>query len=151
MLSILFFSSLIFFPQEFDETSKRCFENVKLKAVESRLYIDSYVKKCLLSNSSNTNFILYSFYHCNWEKCFCINCSLFLGSKVIEQSNENEQTNENSKLINNHDLNKLKNKDKVFIKHFEDMAHVYIVKDTKLFNELMITILKDECKFYYYY
>jgi phosphoenolpyruvate-protein kinase (PTS system EI component) len=52
-------------------------------------------------------------------------------------------------LSNNYNINKLKNHDKVFIKHFEDMGHVYIIKDAKLFNEMMCKIIQDRCKSYY--
>lgn len=44
-------------------------------------------------------------------------------------------------------LNNLKNNDQVYLKHFEDMANVYIVKDVQLFNDVMLNIITDKCMF----
>lgn len=52
-----------------------------------------------------------------------------------------EKTNNNNQLINSYDINKLHNKDIVFIKFFEDMTHVYIIKDVRLFNDVILKIV----------
>lgn len=46
---------------------------------------------------------------------------------------------------NIHQLNTLKNNDIVYLKHFENMANIYIVKDVVLFNEMMILINSVQC------
>lgn len=60
------------------------------------------------------------------------------------------QINEKTVLVHNHNydnqVNNLKNNDIVYLKHFEDMESVFIIKDVKLFNEVMISTIKDECK-----
>lgn len=60
-----------------------------------------------------------------------------------------KQTNQNNVSIDNYNINKLKNHDIVYIKYFEDMAHIYIAKDGKLFNDTILKIIGDTCKFYY--
>lgn len=46
----------------------------------------------------------------------------------------------------NNQVNSLKNNDKVYLKHFEDMENVFIIKDIILFNEVKISTIKDERK-----
>lgn len=56
---------------------------------------------------------------------------------------------ENTKLLNDHSASQLvnlKNNDKVFLKHFESMDDVYIIKDVELFNNVLININQDKCK-----
>jgi len=59
------------------------------------------------------------------------------------------QFDENTSIVhnNNNQLCDLKNNDIVFLKHFEDMKSVYILKNVQLLNDVMIKIINDKSKF----
>lgn len=49
--------------------------------------------------------------------------------------------NDSTTPINCNDINQLsnlKNNDVVFLKHFEDMANIYIINNPKLFNKVLL-------------
>ncbi|XP_029347622.1 uncharacterized protein LOC100166817 isoform X3 [Acyrthosiphon pisum] len=101
------------FVIEFDENSKNCLENVKLKDIENGSYINS---KYLM-------------------KCTSIQSELTPG-----------QIDKNTSIIHNNTnrLSDLKNNDIVFLKHFEDMDNVYIVKDVHLLNNVLVKCNQDK-------
>ncbi|XP_050441642.1 uncharacterized protein LOC126846351 isoform X4 [Adelges cooleyi] len=95
-------------------------ENIKLKNVKNGLFISSLVMKCLSDEKE---------------------------SAQTTQENQNKNTQNNS--IHNityseKNENELRNGDSVFVKHFEDSAHIFVVKDVKAFNNLIGTIIQDE-------
>jgi len=58
------------------------------------------------------------------------------------------QVEENISIIHsNNQLSHLKNNDIVFLKHFEDMNSVYIVKDVQLLNDVILKIITDKSEF----
>lgn len=76
-------------------------------------------------------------------------CLIYLELKDSVQVNKDIKTvSDNNNL--NIGLSSLKKNDTVYLKHFEDTANVYIVKDVKLFNEVMSSIIKDKGMLVYY-
>lgn len=69
---------------------------------------------------------------------------------VVESHNSVLSVDENIELLNSNQPNDFKNHDIVFLKHFESITEVYITKNAKLFNNLMLDIIQDNCKFIYY-
>lgn len=61
------------------------------------------------------------------------------------------QNSENITLINGNQIEKLNdfksNTGVVFIKYFEDMDNVYILKNVQLFNDIMGKVDGENCKF----
>lgn len=61
------------------------------------------------------------------------------------------QNNENIPLINDNQIKKINdfksNTGVVYLKHFEDMDNVYILKNVKLFNDTMLKVIEGNCKF----
>lgn len=59
------------------------------------------------------------------------------------------QIDKNTSIIQNNtiQLSDLKNNDMVFLKHFEDMNNVYIVKNVHLLNDTMLRVLQDTSEF----
>lgn len=61
------------------------------------------------------------------------------------------QNSENITLINENQIKKLNdfksNTDIVYLKYFEDMDNVYILKNVKLFNDTMLKVIGENCKF----
>lgn len=55
----------------------------------------------------------------------------------------------NTPIIQNNinHLSDLKNNDIVFLRHFEDMQNVYILKDVQLSNDMMLKFLVDKSEF----
>lgn len=65
----------------------------------------------------------------------------------VKQNYENKNFIGDSKITDfkvKENVNLLKNGDPVFIKHFEDSANVFIIKNTKDFNQLMIDLIEDK-------
>jgi len=58
------------------------------------------------------------------------------------------QIDQNTSIIHNNtnQLSDLKNNDIVFLKHFEDMNSVYIVKNVHLLNDMMLKFVQDKSK-----
>lgn len=65
------------------------------------------------------------------------------------------QINKNTLLTHgyNYDnqVNNLKNNDRVYLIHFEDMSNVFIIKDVNLLNEVIKSTVQDECKLFHQY
>jgi len=81
------------------------------------------------------------------RKCIFI-YFVYLERKHIIQMQENATWNNDCNI---NQLNTLKNKDIVFLKHFEDMASIYIIKNVQLFNEVMIFLNSiHSCKFLHF-
>lgn len=61
------------------------------------------------------------------------------------------QNSENITLINGNQIEKLNdfksNTGVVFIKYFENMDNVYILKNVQLFNDTMLKVNGENCKF----
>lgn len=66
----------------------------------------------------------------------------------LEPSIDILQNNTNAELVNGSIIDQLNilDKDIVYLKHFEDMANVYVVKDVKLFNEVMLNTIEYKRK-----
>lgn len=61
------------------------------------------------------------------------------------------QNSENTTFINDNQIKKLNdfksNTDIVYLKHFEDMDNVYVIKNVQLFNDTMLNLIGENCKF----
>ncbi|KAL4141977.1 hypothetical protein QTP88_004511 [Uroleucon formosanum] len=100
------------FVIEFDENSKNCLENVKLKDIENGSYISSkYLMKYTSTKSELTPV----------------------------------QIDRNTSKIHNstYQQSDIKNNDVVFLRHFEDMDNVYIVKNVHLLNDVLVKCNQD--------
>ncbi|XP_050525474.1 uncharacterized protein LOC126896591 isoform X2 [Daktulosphaira vitifoliae] len=111
------------FKIEFNETAKNCLDNVKLINEKSEQSISVYIKKLLPDDKDVKR------------------------TSSIALNTENKNLISDLKITNSEvkeNLNILKNGDSVFIKHFEDSANVFVIKNCKCFNQLMIDLIEDK-------
>jgi len=68
----------------------------------------------------------------------------------LESSSETH-INTSNVLINElrfKQLNTCEYNDTVYLKYFDDMANIYVLKDVQLYNEVMLRMIEDSnCKF----
>ncbi|KAE9524914.1 hypothetical protein AGLY_014964 [Aphis glycines] len=75
-----------------------------------------------------------------------INSKYIMNYLSIQSEITPVQFDENTSIVHNNDnqLCDLKNNDIVFLKHFEDMKSVYILKNVQLLNDVMIKLINDK-------
>uniref|UniRef100_A0A2S2P7U0 Tudor domain-containing protein n=2 Tax=Schizaphis graminum TaxID=13262 RepID=A0A2S2P7U0_SCHGA len=103
---------------EFDETSENDLQNVKFKELENGFHINDFVMSCLKESESSE----------------------------VEYK---KPSNTNSKISRDHDRDtklrrKLNNNDIVYLRSFQSDSIVYVIKDLKLYNEVILNTTQDK-------